>query len=107
MGAVKKNDESSAATSTEKIEALKKYFQRIYLHDNGQKLEINIPSDIFQIQNVIFTSAAVFKQLPKPKTFKAAGPVDLHPAVLKPLASVLAVPLTVLFNVSAGGLASQ
>ncbi|VDP30134.1 unnamed protein product [Echinostoma caproni] len=47
---------------------------------------------------VIIIKDEIKAQLQALKSIKAAGPDDIHPAILKPLAEVLAVPLAKPFN---------
>jgi hypothetical protein len=83
-----------------KADLLLQFFESVHVKDTG-KATPNLASPMSSpMNNILFSEDAVRTQLIKLNTTKSAGPDDIHPAVLKPLADILALPLANLFTLS-------
>ena len=102
MGRIRNHSGIPAATNKEKADNLLGFFHKLHRVDNGTK-----PSRIEAPETPVMgaievTADMVATALSKLNATKAAGPDGIHPAMLKPLAQILAGPLSQLFNLSLG-----
>ena len=65
----------------------------VVMHNNGQ-------SNMAARQDVTFSIDKIRKKLMELKESSSCGPDGIYPSVLKHSADVLAIPLTVIFNMS-------
>lgn len=90
-----------ATSDQEKSEALVKFFGTVYIREPDGPLPettpVNVGTEFIQEE---ITQQAVKKLLQKLDPSKAAGPDEVHPAVLKELADVLATPLQTIYKTS-------
>ena len=100
VGSVKNADGTCAHTSIEKAEALRSHFEQVHRVDSGKMAPPVINWDIPTMDDVTITVEEVCLQLEALNKTKAAGPDEIHPAILRPIAGVLAEPMTALFNKS-------
>ena len=90
-----------ASTSKHKADCLLNYFQSVHwVKHNADRL---LDSRVFQnnptaIPPISFAAQEVRKQVTALCRYKSAGPDGIHPAISKPLAGVLAVPLATLYE---------
>ena len=96
---VKGNDQGMTKTDEEKANVLCDYFTEVFT----EELIANIPDAQLHeelLQDINFTVDDVEKALMKLKVGKSPGPDQLHPRMLRELASVLKIPLFILFRKS-------
>lgn len=83
-----------------KASVLSQYFSSVHRIDNGALVPCSpnvLPADIM---NIDVTEEEVIKVLSSLDTNKAPGPDGIHPAIIKPLARIIANPVCKLFTVS-------
>ena len=92
IGTIIDNQGDEISTSEGKAEVFKNYFEKVHVNDTGtQKTEID-PKPIPLMEDFVISPNEVEARLRKLKMHKSAGPDDIHPAILKPIASTLATP---------------
>ncbi|VDP93231.1 unnamed protein product [Echinostoma caproni] len=91
-------DGVNAESNAEKADIFRRYFERVHQPDRGGNPPPPVEREILAMAEVIIIGGEVKAQLQALKSTKAAGPDDIHTAILKPLAEVLAAPLAKLFN---------
>ena len=85
-------------TDLEKAEVLKSFFSSVFTEETDDPLpDFNTKSDT-TTDFINITVESMTKKLNSLKVCKSPGPDGLHPKVLKELSSVIALPLTLLFN---------
>jgi hypothetical protein len=100
VGSLKDKSGISADCSVQKANILLEFFEGVHVLDDGGSLpSVKVESSI-EMEPVVILEDEVLLQLSKLNVNKTAGPDNIHPALLRPLADVLAVPLTKLFNQS-------
>jgi hypothetical protein len=92
-----------AITNVEKANVLLKHFESVHIPDSGKtpKLQGALLNPTCEVMcEIHVTRDEVVEQLSQLKNGKAPGPDGIPPELLKPLASLLADPLSRLFNLS-------
>jgi len=85
----------------EKVAVLTDFFASVYVEKSNDELPILQDKDILQEMELPYIDCnLVEKHLKDLKVSKTPGPDGIHPRVLKELASVLAIPLTKIFQSS-------
>ena len=98
---LKRRDGTLTQNDQEKAEVLNQQFSSVFTqedHINMPEFE-NIQTNT-TLDSITVTEEKVLKHLKKLRVDKAGGPDDIHPYILKNLATTLAKPLTILFNIS-------
>lgn len=96
-----KPDGSKTETDQEKAEVLQDFFSSVFTKEDLQ--DIPLPSDVefdTPLDDIQITSGDVFELLRRLKPNKSPGPDNIHPRLLKELADVLALPISLLFQKS-------
>ena len=93
-------DGINAITDAEKANVLKGFFESVHRADTGSTPATSLRGDMPPMGLSDITTHEVAVVLRGMDTGKAEGPDGIHPAVLKPLAEVLATPLAEIFNQS-------
>ncbi|CAH8451171.1 unnamed protein product [Dicrocoelium dendriticum] len=101
VGCLIMEDGSQAVEARDKAEMLLRVFQNLHRSDNG----CAAPSQphcvsSYIMQDIVLTAQEVFTVMTNLNPFKSAGPDDVHPAIVKPLADILQHPVLELFNLS-------
>ena len=55
-------------------------------------------SDVYMMEDFTVTEVGVEKELSRLKVTEVAGPDEIHPAILRPLARIVSAPLSHLYN---------
>lgn len=101
VGNVMGPDGKHATTNQEKADTLFRHFLSVYQIDEGSSsVSLNVRAGVSEMEEVIISPEEVAQALRKLNTVKAAGPDGIHPAIMKPLADIIAEPLAQLFNKS-------
>ena len=92
--------ERVSSSNKHKADLLLHFFESIHhIYNNtlppGSYL---FPSISTTMPNISFTTQEIHKQVAALNQYKSTGPDGLHPAILKPLAKVLSLPLATLFE---------
>ena len=97
VGCVIDADGNQAESSDRKAEVLKDFFVRVHTLDEGQQAPEMTPREVQEMTEVEFEEASVSRAIASLHPQKAAGPDGIHPAILGPLADVIATPVCRLF----------
>ena len=90
------------STNNLKADCLLNYFQSVHREDNYANLQLDsraFPTIPTAMPPISLTAQDIRKQVAAICRYKSSGPDGIHPAILKPLAGVLAVPLASLRKV--------
>jgi ribonuclease P/MRP protein subunit RPP40 len=91
---------NKATDAVSKANVLFTTFESIYRADSGREIQPTYDPDVPTMQDLVVQSDEVRKQLSCLIRTKSPGPDGIHPAILKPLAELIAQPLAVLYNTS-------
>ena len=95
-----KNKDSMKFDDTEKASILLKQFSSVFTRENGD----NVPKISNRTQKIIshleITVKMVADELKRLNQYKSCGPDQLHPRLLIELADIIALPITLLFNMT-------
>ena len=98
---VKGNDQGMTKTDEEKANVLCDYFTEVFTEEDIANIpDAQLHEELPPLQDINFTVDDVEKALMKLKVGKSPGPDQLHPRMLRELASVLKIPLFILFRKS-------
>ena len=98
VGWVRNTEGICARSNMEKAETLRTFFESVHRVDSGQEAPPVVVQNVPTMDEVVITEEEVCVQLEALNKTKAAGPDEIHPAILRPLASLLAKPMASLFN---------
>ena len=98
VGCVQKADGELTQTAVDKAEALKQFFERVHQQDRGLQANMEGLVGFQTMPDLVIQEEEVDRVLKDLNSYKAAGPDGLHPAILKPLAAVIAGPIADLCN---------
>ncbi|XP_063615394.1 uncharacterized protein LOC134788436 [Penaeus indicus] len=101
VGVLELEDGTLVTEDQERAATFEKFFSNVFRTTTGSDPQIhfnNVPS--YGLQSIQITEDDVRHELETLNIYKSAGPDDIHPALLKPLAEVLAEPVTALFQQS-------
>ena len=90
-------DGNLTESDLEKAEVLNTFFGEVFTEEDGRDIEFSNKSDII-LNNISITTEDMENKLLKLNVNKSCGPDNLHPKILKELASELAYPLKLLFD---------
>ena len=91
--AIKGENGQQLENDTDITESIAKYFNSVYLPQNGEEMpEMQELTDV-QIGSINITQEMVKEKLEKLNVNKSCGPDDMHPHVLHKSASAMCVPL--------------
>ena len=95
------NDQGMTKTDEEKANVLCDYFTEVFTEEDIANIpDAQLHEELPPLQDINFTVDDVEKALMKLKVGKSPGPDQLHPRMLRELASVLKIPLFILFRKS-------
>ena len=97
VGPLMDDNGNIVSTNNLKADCLLNYFQSVHRVDNNANPQLDsraFPTIPTAMPPISFTAQEVRKQVAAICRYKSADPDGIHPAILKPLAGVLAVPLT-------------
>ena len=98
---MKGNDQGMTKTDEEKANVLCDYFTEVFTEEDIANIpDAQLHEELPPLQDINFTVDDVEKALMKLKVGKSPGPDQLHPRMLRELASVLKIPLFILFRKS-------
>ncbi|VDP69604.1 unnamed protein product [Echinostoma caproni] len=100
VGCIRQKDNTLATTNSQKAIALCEHFQSVHAKDEGILRPIHQPVGSTLMEQSAVLPGEMEKTLVSLGRGKAAGPDEMHPALLGPLGSILAAPLAHLFNLS-------
>ena len=89
-------------TDSEKAEVLNEFFSSVFTlePDDDDGVQVNCTTDLPRLTDVTVTEERMKKALRNLNPNKSPGPDEMHPRILKELASELSFPLTFLFEMS-------
>jgi len=99
--ALQKDNNELTKTDQETADLLSAYFKQVYTVEdmtNIPKATGSVPN--WEDTNVQFSTDTVMKKLQQLKTDKSPGPDGIHPLLLRECATVLAKPLSLIFQQS-------
>ena len=100
VGNVRSVNGEYANTNGDKANILQKYFESVHLIDTGNQPSLDDRPNREPMRPIVFDEETVRRELAGLQVSKAAGPDGLCPAILKPLAEIIAAPVTRLFRTS-------
>jgi len=101
LTALRKANGELTTTDLETAELLSAYFKEVYTVEDMTNLPMVTEKDLkWSDADLAFGETEVMEKLQKLKTDKSPGPDDIHPLLLKECASVLAEPLSLIFQQS-------
>ena len=101
VGVLQGIDGRLSVSDSEKCETMKLFFENVYKRDDGRiPIGMGESQPKPQMEGIHFSEQDVRKILSGFKVTKAFGSDGLHPAIVKPLANVLASPVTELYRES-------
>ena len=99
--ALKKDDGELTTTDQETADMLATYFEEVYTVEDVTNVPVVTERDFgWQDSELNFEEAAVLAKLHKVNPDKSPGPDDIHPLLLKECATILAEPLSQIFQQS-------
>ena len=94
-----REDNSEAANLREIAELLNQQFASVFTSESdGQLPPVPLSNTTSQMTEIIINKAAILKQLLNLDANKSAGPDNIHPRLLKEVASIITAPLTNIFQ---------
>ena len=99
---LKKTDGTLTNSEEEKADVLNRFFVSVFTSDDENVPSPHVPKkqNIEPLTDLICTEEEVLTHLKNLNINKAPGPDNVHPHLLKEVSSVIAKPLTMLFNKS-------
>lgn len=95
---LKKKDGSTATSDHEKATTLNEQFSSVFTIEKGDIPNIKKKNITQFLTRINITEEGVLKKLQNLRTDKSPGPDNVHPSVLKNLASILKKPLQIIFQ---------
>ena len=98
---LKRKDGSLTSDDREKAELLNDQFCSVFTNEDTSNIpDIDPLPTNTKLENIEVKTTEVIKQLKGLRTQKSCGPDGVHPYLLKHLAEQMAIPLTLIFNVT-------
>ena len=98
---LKKKDGTTVTTDKEKAEILNEQFTSVFTQEDTENLPNLEPIHITSVfDDFIIKPEEVEKKLKSLRTDKSCGPDEIHPLLLKSLASTMSIPLSIIYNLS-------
>ena len=89
---------NSVSSNEGKAMLLLKFFESVHIPDSGKPTPTVAPVEVSPMEDFEFSVCEVKVALEHLNPSKSAGPDEIHPAMLRALADILALPLCILFN---------
>ena len=103
VGVLEKQDGSQAIDDRDKANTLLAFFKSVYRPQmNASQADTGLAGTTPSISELSVSEDEVLGELKALNKYKAAGPDGIHPAIVQPLAEILAGPITALFRESLG-----
>ena len=98
---LKRKDGTVATEDKDKAEILNEQFTSVFTKEDTNNLPEFEPIPITTVfEDLIIQPSDVEKKLKSLRTDKSCGPDEIHPLLLKTLASTMSIPLSIVYNIS-------